>query len=76
MAGDNFWDNREAAQRVVEECARLRRRIEPFRSAERQLADLIGMVELGQEEEEETQALLIEEIKADTGKLTTSLDAL
>ncbi len=76
MAGDNFWDNREAAQKVVEECARLRRRIEPFRSAERQLADLIGMVELGQEEEEETQALLIEEIKADTGKLTTSLDAL
>ena len=54
MAGDNFWDKREAAQKVVEECARLRRRIEPFRSAEKQLADLIGMVELGQEEEEET----------------------
>ena len=44
MAGDNFWDNREAAQKVVEECARLRRRIEPFRSAEKQLADLIGLV--------------------------------
>ena len=76
MAGENFWDNREAAQKVGEECARLRRRIEPFRSAERQLDDLIGMVELGQQEDDETQALLIEEIKADTGKLTTSLDAL
>ena len=66
MASDNFWDNRKAAQKVVEECARLRRRIEPFRSAEKQLADLIGLVELGQEEDDETQSLLSVEIKADT----------
>ena len=76
MAGDNFWDKREAAQKVVEECARLRRRIEPFRSAEKQLADLIGMVELGQEEDDETQSLLSVEIKADTEQLITTLDAL
>jgi peptide chain release factor 2 len=76
MAGDNFWDKREAAQKVVEECARLRRRIEPFRSAEKQLADLIGLVELGQEEDDETQSLLSVEIKADTEQLITTLDAL
>ena len=39
MAGDNFWDHREAAQKVVEEAARLRKRTEPFRKAESQLAD-------------------------------------
>ena len=52
MGGENFWNNREAAQKVVEETSRLRKRIEPLRVAENQLADLVGMVELGQAEPE------------------------
>ena len=47
MAAENFWDNRENAQKFVEESSSLRKRIEPFRKAETQLADLLGMVELG-----------------------------
>ena len=76
MAGDNFWDHREAAQKVVEEAARLRKRTEPFRKAERQLEDLLGMVELGQAEDEATQATLAEEIATDAATLVATFDEL
>ena len=76
MAGDNFWDHREAAQKVVEEAARLRKRTEPFRKAERQLEDLLGMVELGQAEDEATQATLAEEIATDAATLVATFDEM
>ena len=76
MSVDNFWDDRENAQKFVEESSALRKRIEPFRNAETQLADLQGMVELGSEEDEAAQALLVEELSADTEKFIASLDVL
>ncbi len=76
MAVDSFWDNREAAQKVVEESASLRKRIEPLRTAEKQLADLQVMVELGAEEDEDTQAAIAEEVSADTEKFIAGLDTL
>ena len=76
MAGEQFWDHREAAQKVVEEAARLRKRTEPFRKAERQLEDLLGMVELGQAEDEATQANLAEEIATDAATLVATFDEL
>ena len=76
MAVDSFWDNREAAQKVVEESSGLRKRIEPLRKAEQQLADLQVMVELGAEEDEATQATLAAEVTADTEKFIAGLDAL
>ena len=76
MAGEQFWDHREAAQKVVEEAARLRKRTEPFRKAERQLEDLLGMVELGQAEDEAAQATLAEEIATDAATLVATFDEL
>ncbi len=76
MAVDSFWDNRKAAQKVVEECADLRKRIEPLRAAEKQLDDLQLMVELGVEEDEANQATLVAEVTADTDNFIASLDAL
>lgn len=76
MAVDSFWDNRKAAQKVVEECADLRKRIEPIRTAEKQLDDLQLMVELGAEEDEANQITLVAEVAADTDKFIASLDAL
>lgn len=76
MAVDNFWDNREAAQKVVAECSDLRKRIEPLRAAERQLGDLQVMAELGAEEDEDTQTALAAEVMADTEKFIASLDVL
>ena len=76
MGADNFWDDRENAQKFVEESSSLRKRIEPFRKAETQLADLLGMVELGIEEDEATQVSLAEELESDTSKFIASLDVL
>ena len=76
MSVDNFWDDRENAQKFVEESSDLRKRIEPFCKAETQLADLQGMVELGSEEDEAAQVLLVEELSADTEKFIASLDVL
>ncbi|MDG1833747.1 MAG: PCRF domain-containing protein, partial [Verrucomicrobiota bacterium] len=76
MAVDSFWDNRKAAQKVVEECADLRKRIEPIRTAEKQLGDLQLMVELGAEEDEANQTTLVAEVSADTDKFIGSLAAL
>ena len=76
MSVDNFWDDRENAQKFVEESSALRKRIESFCKAETQLADLQGMVELGSEEDEAAQVLLVEELSADTEKFIASLDVL
>ena len=76
MSADDFWNNRERAQKFSEESARLRKQVETFQKTESQLADLQGMVELGAEEDEETQALLLEELTADTEQFIGSLDVL
>ena len=76
MAVDSCWDKREAAQKVVEECAGLRKRIEPLRTAENQLGDLQLMAELGAEEDEATQTTIVAEVEADAEKFIADLDAL
>ena len=76
MSADDFWNDRDRAQKFSEESARLRKQVEIFQKTESQLADLQGMVELGAEEDEETQALLLEELTADTEQFIGSLDVL
>ena len=74
MSADDFWNDR----------SRLRNfRVGPSAQAgrdlsktESQLADLQGWPELGAEEDEETQALLLEELTADAEQFIGSLDVL
>ena len=47
MSADDFWSDRERAQKFSEESSRLRKQVEGFQKTESQLADLQGMVELG-----------------------------
>ena len=47
MATDNFWNNREQAQRLIEEANSLRDKVEPLLKAEKKLEDFQVMVELG-----------------------------
>ena len=44
MSADDFWNDRERAQKFSEESARLRKQIETFQKTESQLTDLLGMV--------------------------------
>jgi len=76
MAGENFWANREQAQKLIEEANRLRSRVEPLLKAEKQLEDLRVMVELGKAEPPSTQPALLEDLAADTDRFLKELERL
>jgi peptide chain release factor 2 len=76
MAAENFWNNREQAQKLIDEANSLRNKIEPLLKAEKQLEDFQVMVELGEAEPEAAQGKIQEELEADLGEFLKDLDAL
>src|SRR5437764_449631 len=76
MAADNFWNNRDQAQKLIEESNSLRNRTEPLLKAEKQLEDFQVMVELGEAEPEPAQAKIQQELEGDLSKFFKELDAL
>jgi peptide chain release factor 2 len=76
MAADNFWSNREQAQKLIDESNSLRGRIDPLLEAEKHVADFRVMVELGQAEPPEAQAKVHRELERDVAKFLKDLDAL
>ena len=55
MAQEDFWNNRETAQKAIDEANALRKKAEPLLAAEKQLDDFRVMVELGEAEPETAQ---------------------
>ena len=76
MSQDNFWDNRNYAQKLVDESSSIKRRIEPLLKAETQLADMQTMLELADGEDEATQKDVQSELAADLARFTRQLEAL
>ena len=76
MAADNFWNNREQAQKLIEEANRFRNKIEPLLKAEKQLEDFQVMVELGEAEPEPAQAKIQKELETDLARFFKELEAL
>jgi peptide chain release factor 2 len=76
MAADNFWNNREKAQALIDESNSLRNKIEPLLKAEKQLEDFKVMVELSEAEPVEAQPKLLKELEADVAKFFKELDLL
>ena len=76
MAADNFWQNREQAQRLIDEAGTLRKKIDPLLKAEKQQEDLRVMVELGESEPEAAQTALQTELARDLAKLRSELESL
>lgn len=76
MSQNNFWDNRTYAQKLVDESALLKRRIEPLLKAETQLADMQTMLELANGEDEATQKDIQSDLTADLAKFTGRLEGL
>ena len=76
MAADNFWNNRDQAQKLIEEANSLRGKIEPLLKADKELEDFRVMVELGEAEPEAAQAKIQQEIEADLARFYKALDAL
>jgi peptide chain release factor 2 len=76
MAADSFWNNREQAQKLIDEANSLRGKTEPLLKAEKQLEDFHVMVELGEAEPETAQAKIQEELESDLAKFFKELDSL
>jgi peptide chain release factor 2 len=76
MASDTFWNNREQAQRLIDEAHSLRKRIEPLLEAEKHVQHFREMIELGEGEPEPAQAALERELADDLAKFSKDLDAL
>jgi peptide chain release factor 2 len=76
MAAENFWNNREQAQKRIEEANSFRGKIEPLLKAEKELEDFRVMVELGEAEPETGQAKVQREIEGDLSRFFKDLDAL
>jgi peptide chain release factor 2 len=76
MAADNFWNNREKAQALIDEANSLRNKIEPLLQAEKQLDDFRVMLELGEAEPPDAQAQVEQELTRDLAKFLKELDAL
>ena len=76
MAAETFWNNREQAQKLIDEANSLRKKTDPLLQAEKQLEDLRVMVELGEAEPEPAQIQLQSELERDVGKFARDLDAL
>ncbi len=76
MAADSFWNNREQAQKLIEEANSLRTKTEPVLKAEKELEDFKVMVELGEAEPEAAQAKIQQELERDLSGFFLQLDAL
>jgi peptide chain release factor 2 len=76
MAAESFWNNREQAQKLIDEAGSLRGKVEPLLKAEKQLEDFRVMVELGEAEPAAAQAKLQQELEADLARFFGELDAL
>ena len=75
MAQDSFWNNREQAQKTIDETSSLRKRIEPLLKAETQLEDFKIMVELGEAEPATAQPKIQQELDRDLKKFFQELEA-
>ncbi len=76
MAAENFWNNREQAQKLIDEANSLRKKIEPLLKAEKQLEDFRVMVELCEAEPEAEQLRHQTDLERDLAKFSTGLESL
>jgi peptide chain release factor 2 len=76
MAAESFWNNREQAQKLIDEATTLRKKTEPLISAEKHLDDLRTMLELAEAEPADQQPKLQAELDADLARFRKDLDAL
>lgn len=76
MATDTFWNNREQAQKLIDEANTLRGKIDPLLQAEKHPEDAQVMLELGEAEPPAAQAAIEQELERDLAKFLKGLDAL
>jgi peptide chain release factor 2 len=76
MAVESFWNNREQAQKLIDEAGALRKKIDPLLAAEKQLDDFQVMIELSEAEPEAEQIKHQRDLERDLAKFTKDLEVL
>jgi peptide chain release factor 2 len=76
MAADNFWNNREQAQKLIAEANALREKTEPLLKAEKKVEDFQVMVELGEAEPAAAQPKIQQELEQDLSAFFKELEDL
>lgn len=74
MAQDTFWNNREQAQKLIDEANGLRKKIDPLFKSEKQFEDFKVMIELGEAEPPASQAKIELELERDFTIFQRELD--
>ncbi len=75
MAGDNFWNNPEAARKIIDETNGLRRKTEPLRQFGRWLDDTRVLLDLGEAEPPAGQDQIQKEADLEAARLQRETDA-
>ncbi len=75
MTQDSFWNNREQAQKLIDESNSLRKKIEPILQVEKDLDDFRVMIELGETEPPASQQAIQAEMERDLAAFEKRLDA-
>ena len=76
MAAESFWNNREQAQKLINEASTIRKKIEPLQSAEKKVEDFKVMIELAEGEPPDAQTKLERELQQDLQHFQSELDSL
>ncbi|MDB6016916.1 MAG: peptide chain release factor 2 [Pedosphaera sp.] len=76
MAVDTFWNNREQAQKLIDESNSLRKKIDPLLKAEKQVEDFHVMIELAAGEPEAEQAKMEREMERELAQFSKELESL
>ena len=76
MGGDTFWNNREQAQKLIDEANSLRKKIDPLLKAEGQVEDFRVMVELSEAEPEAEQVKLEKNMERELAEFSKGLENL
>lgn len=76
MTREDFWDNREKAQKLVAEVSSIRGKLDPLKQAGKDLEDLQVMVELAEAEPDAAQAALAAEISAELDTYQSRIEEL
>jgi peptide chain release factor 2 len=72
MSESDFWNNKERAQQQVEEVSTLRNKVNPLVQLERQIEDLLVLIELAEAEEDQVKAMA--EVKAEYDAIVKNLE--
>lgn len=75
MGRDDFWNNRELSQKLIDEANSLRRKIDPLLKAEKLVEDFKVMIELGETEPPASQNEIEAEVQRDLDKFFREIEA-